>query len=518
LGLNQTLIAILFNTTKMKTLYYLIFSLFIVSSCQNKSQHTTDEHDEHEEEVSLKFTDYNSDYELFAEASPMVTGEVSEILAHFTKLADFSALREGTVTASLIIGNKTIHQKLEKPTHPGIYIFQLKPEVAGKGKLTFDIETKDGKYSFAINGIEAFADEHEAIHEADEAIEAHANAITFTKEQSWKIDFATGMPKLEPFGEVIKTTARVQSVQSEELILTAKASGIVQFKTNGLTEGAEISKGKILFTISAESFADNNMNVRYSEAKTNFERAESDYNRKSELIKDQLVSQKELINSKAEYENAKAVFENLKKNFSKGGQNVISAKSGFAKHIYVTNGEYVEAGQPLVTIAENKNLYLKAEVQQKYASALPFIKTATIRSLNNNVVFSLEELNGKVVSFSKNVSDESYLIPVTLQVENRAEILPGSFMEVFLKTESKTDALTVPITALVEEQGSFKVFVQIDPETFEKREIKIGKSDGIKTEVLSGLNPNERIVTRGGILVKLAAVSNSLDPHAGHVH
>ena len=57
-----------------------------------------------------------------------------------------------------------------------------------------------------------------------------------------------------------------------------------------------------------------------------------------------------------------------------------------------------------------------------------------------------------------------------------------------------------------------------NPESFEKREVKIGKTDGTKTEILSGLKPTERIVTRGGILVKLASVSNSLDPHAGHVH
>uniref|UniRef100_UPI003217130D efflux RND transporter periplasmic adaptor subunit n=1 Tax=uncultured Draconibacterium sp. TaxID=1573823 RepID=UPI003217130D len=503
----------------MKKLYYLIFVLFIVSSCQNKKQHEEAEHNEHEHgEVSLKFTNYNADYELFAELTPIVAGEPVEILAHFTKLSDFSALSEGSVTASLSIGTKVIRQKLEQPTRPGIYLFQLQPEVTGQGKLQFDIETDGGKSSVTINGVEVFADDHEAIHEAEEATEEHPNAITFTKEHSWKIDFATGMPRVESFGEIVKTTAKVQSAQSEEVLLTAKAAGIVQFKTNGLTEGTKVLKGRTLFTISADSFADNNMNVRYNEAKTNFEKAEADYKRKSELIKDRLVSQKELIESKATYENAKTRYENLQKNFSNGGQNVISPKSGFAKHIYVTNGQYVEAGQALVSISENKNLYLKAEVQQKYADALPYIKTATIRSLSNNAAFSLEELNGKIVSFSKNVSDESYLIPVILQIENRAEIVPGSFMEVFLNTETKTDALTIPNSALIEEQGSFKVFVQSDPETFEKREIKVGKTDGVKTEVLKGLNPDERIVTKGAILVKLAAVSNSLDPHAGHVH
>jgi RND family efflux transporter MFP subunit len=501
----------------MKTTIILVLSVVIFLSCQNKANQDDSQYHSHDNE-SLKFTEYNSDFELFAEVEPMVAGHTSGILAHITKLSDFKPLTNGTATVSLIIDTKGIRQKLNNPTRPGIYLFQLQPEVTGKGRLLIEVETPEGKSSFTIHGIEVYTDEHDAIHAAEKTVTDDPNTITFTKEQSWKIDFATGHSNIEPFGEVIKTTARVQSAQSEEVILTAKANGVVQFKSNNLTEGTAVSKGKMLFSISAESFADNNMNVRFNEAKNNFEKAEADFKRKSDLAKDKLVSQKELLASKAEYENSKLRFENLSNNFNEGGQKVVSSKAGFIKHIYITNGQYVEAGQPLVSITENKNLFLKAEVQQKYAAVLPFIKTANIRSLNNNSVFSLEELNGKVVSYAKNVSDESYLIPVILQVENRAEIVPGSFMELFLITESKTNALTIPNEALIEEQGNFAVLVQLTPEVFDKREIKIGETDGSKTEVLSGLKPTDRIVTRGGILVKLAAITNSLDPHAGHVH
>jgi len=504
----------------VKTFISAVIAVFIFTACHNHDDaHTEDPDLDHDHEnVSILFSQYNNNYELFAECNPMVAGEEVEILAHFTHLSDFKPLLDGAVTVNLLIGTEKISQKQNKPLHPGIYSFQLQPESAGKGQLVFDIETQNGKSSFTINDIEVFADEHEAIHEAEENTEVHPNAITFTKEQSWKIDFATDLPKVEPFGEVIKTTARVQSAQSEEIILTAKASGIVQFKNNNLTEGASVSRGKVLFSVSAESLVENNMNVRYIEAKNNYEKAEADYKRKSQLAKDKLVSQNELQDSKAEYENSRIRFENLNKNFNKSGQDITSSNRGFVKHIYISNGEYVEAGQPLVSITENRNLFLKAEVQQKYANALPYIKTANIHSMNDNAVYSLEELNGKVISYAKNVSDESFLIPVTLQVENRAGIFPGSFMELFIVTESKKDALTVPNNALVEEQGNFAVFVQLNPESFEKREVKTGKTDGMRTEILSGLNPDDRIVTKGSILVKLAAVSNSLDPHAGHVH
>ncbi len=513
-----------------RAILFLIITTYIFAACKNNGNtshnhedehqhevHDEDEHDHEHEAVNFQLTQYNSDLELFVDLEPFIAGHTSKFLAHITKLTDFKPLQKGTVTANLIVGDKKISQKLEKPTRDGIYIFQLQPETKGVGKLVFNIQTTDTTYTVTINNVEVFTDEHDAMHKAEKTKINSPNAITFTKEQSWKINFATRKPQTEPFGEVIKTVAHVQSAQGEEIILTAKTDGIVTFRKNILTEGMPVSPNTILCTVSGEAFADNNPQVRLNEAKNNFEKAEADYKRKSELAKDKIVSEKELLDSKNEYENAAIIYQNLKKNFGEGGQNISSPVNGFIKHIYISDKQFVEAGAPLLIITQNKNLYLKAEVQQKYAGSLPFVFSATIKTAENKV-YSLEELNGKIVSFSKNVSDESYLIPVTLQIENREGIVPGSFIEINLKTKTNKAALTVPNTALIEEQGNYSVFVQLTPEKFEKREITIGNSDGIKTEILSGISSGDRIVTRGAVLVKLAAVSNSLDPHAGHIH
>ncbi|MBC8319158.1 MAG: efflux RND transporter periplasmic adaptor subunit, partial [Bacteroidetes bacterium] len=93
-----------------------------------------------------------------------------------------------------------------------------------------------------------------------------------------------------------------------------------------------------------------------------------------------------------------------------------------------------------------------------------------------------------------------------------------SFVEIYLKTLTNSEALTVPNTALLEDQGSYFVYVQTTPELFEKREVKIGVTDGLKTEIIKGIAYNERIVTKGAILIKLAQATGTLDAHSGHVH
>ena len=96
--------------------------------------------------------------------------------------------------------------------------------------------------------------------------------------------------------------------------------------------------------------------------------------------------------------------------------------------------------------------------------------------------------------------------------------MPGSFVEVYIKTTRDGNSLVVPNSAIVEEMGNHFVFAQLTPEFFEKREVQLGVTDGMRTEILSGIKAGERIVTKGAVMVKLAQATGTLDAHSGHVH
>jgi multidrug efflux pump subunit AcrA (membrane-fusion protein) len=102
-------------------------------------------------------------------------------------------------------------------------------------------------------------------------------------------------------------------------------------------------------------------------------------------------------------------------------------------------------------------------------------------------------------------------------MEGRPELLPGSFVEVFLKTAPINDALVIPVSALIEEQGVFYAFVQTEGESFQKRELKLGANDGQRVQVLTGVSEGERVVTKGGYQIKLSQASGTLPAH-GHEH
>ncbi len=493
------------------------FAAMAVSACHY--DHSHDEAvTEAREEVKFQFTAYSSQFELFAEADPFIAGEPANVLSHFSTLPDFQAVESGIITLVLEAGGEEIRQTLEKPTRKGIYSFDIKPVISGQGRIKFEIANEMGDFEVIVPEVKVFPNDEEALATAQQKEISHTNTTVFTKEESWKIDFSTGHPEIRPFGQVIRTTGLLEPAPGSEAVITAKTAGIVSFSENTPMEGLEVRAGQTLIYISGSGFADENFSVRYAEAKNNYEKAKADLDRSEILAEDKIIAEKDLLSVRNEYENARAVFENLSRNFNASGQVVNSPVNGFIRDIQVKSGSYVTAGEALLTVFNDNDLVISAEVPQKYATLLGLIQTANIRNPQEDKTWTLEELGGEVLSYGKSTKPDSYLVPIRIGIRNTRALFPGSIVELFLQTVSDTAALTVPMSALLEEQGKYFVWVQVTPELFEKREITPGKTDGLHTEILGRLSITDRIVTRGALMVKLAQATGTLDAHSGHVH
>lgn len=482
--------------------------------------HEAHKDEEHHHEHGEQLTAYNAQYELFAEVGNLVVGEECDVLAHITRLSDFKPLDSVKVTMILQVGNHRQSVALNAPAQAGKYAFEVTPEEAGCGSLLFEIAFADSVSRIGFGHVHVLQDaahEHEHEHEHEHG-RVPAGAITFTKEQSWKMDFATEECHFQNFGSVITTTARIEPSQGDERQAVAKASGVVVFDNPLLVEGSEVRAGQRLFTIESSGLADNNMGVRFQEAAAHYRNALSEYERKQSLAADKIVSQADLERSRRDYETAKATYDNLKSNFSQKGATVSAPISGYVKRIGVRNGGYVDAGQTVVTIVQNRDLMVRAEVSPRYYAQLQKIRDAKIALPNGGRCYSIADLGGGLVSYGKGTDDANPLLPVIFRFRNTVDVVPGTFVTLHICTASDDSVLTVANGGLVEEMGNYFVFVQINPELFEKRMVQIGSSDGVRTVVTAGLKDGERVVSRGATMVKLAQGAGALDPHAGHVH
>jgi len=494
----------------------LFLALFLSLSVWGCRQNKADTSSQKEELESLAYTLYTDKTELFVEFKPLVVGAESKFAAHFTKLGDvFKPLTEGKITVSLIVEEKGLRNSVNEASSPGIFRLALSPVKAGKGHLVFDIVTSEYTDKIVVNDITVYPDTKTAL--ADQKEEAPSGEISYLKEQAWKVEFANSPVTIGTYHQSIKASGTLLGATGDEVTVVANAPGVVKFAGKQNAVGVRVGAGQTLFTVSAGGAIDNNLDVAIRTARSELAKASEDYRRASELIKDQLITRSEFSEARLRYQNAQTQLSSLSKNYGAGGRRISAPISGFIKNLMITEGAFVETGQPLAVIGKNQKLLLKADVSQGYFSQLGQVKEANfLTAATGERLFNTRELNGKLLSVGQTAAGSPY-VSVTFEINNPGNLVSGSVADVFLKSSPVANAISIPKTSLIEEQGTFYVYVQTAGESFQKREVTLGSPDGERALILTGLKEGERVVTKGANQIKLATMSGAVPAH-GHEH
>ena len=350
--------------------------------------------------------------------------------------------------------------------------------------------------------------------EEEHAAEAgHTDEIVISPEKAAAAGIATETVIPGPFSGVIRTGGQILPAINDEKTLVATTDGIISFSGNYL-EGTSVSKSQPVFSILSGNIQDGN---RVGKAKVAYETAKAEYERASRLVDDKIVSQKEFARIREAYENSRMAYEALKPNADGTGVQVEAPFDGFIRTLSVKEGDFVAMGTPVATVTRNRKMLLKADVSQRYYGKLDEITSAKFVTQYGGRATDIRELGGRLVSVGRSTSDSSYYIPVTFEFDNNGSVVPGSFAEVWLLTGRRDNVLSVPVSALTEEQGIHFVYLKLDGSCYRKQEVTLGESDGARTEILSGLEPGDNVVTEGAYNVKLASASNVIPAHT-HNH
>jgi RND family efflux transporter MFP subunit len=357
-------------------------------------------------------------------------------------------------------------------------------------------------------------DDHGHNHEGNEKeAQGHLDEIIFTKLQAEAVGLQTETVIPAAFSQVIKTSGQIQAAQGDEVTVVATSNGIVSFATQSITEGAAVRAGETLVYISAKKLLEGDPAAK---AKIDYETALKDFQRAESLIKDKIISVKEYDQTRLRYETAKNIYEAQAADVTASGVRVAVPMTGYVKSRLVSEGEYVSVGQPIAVISQNKKLQLRAEVSEIYFKSLKGIKSANFRPAYGDSVYKLDSLNGRLISVGKASGGQSFFIPVTFEFDNVGDIIPGAFAEVYLLSTPQSNVISVPASAITEEQSLHFVYLQLDDEGYKKQEVRLGQSDGTRVQILTGLNKGDKVVTRGVYQVKLAAISSVMPE--GHTH
>lgn len=341
----------------------------------------------------------------------------------------------------------------------------------------------------------------------------HGDAIIFSADQAKAAGMEVENVKSASFNQIIKTGGQIQSAQGDEATLVATSNGIVSFTNPSMVEGSAVKQGESIVTISAKNLLDGDPSAK---VKIAYETAAKEYARAEGLVRDKIISTKEFEQVRMRYETAKSSYEAQASDITSGGVRVKAPIGGYIKNRLVNQGDYVSVGQPIAIISQNRRLQLRAEVSEKYFNVLKSISGANFKTAYGDTVYKLSDLNGRLLSYGKTSSEQSFYIPVTFEFDNIGDMIPGSFTEVFLLASPRQNVLSVPVSALTEEQGLYFVYLKVCKEEYKKQEVNVGPNNGERVEILSGLKEGDQVVVKGVSQVKLAATSSVIPE--GHSH
>ena len=103
-------------------------------------------------------------------------------------------------------------------------------------------------------------------------------------------------------------------------------------------------------------------------------------------------------------------YEAISKNQTKTGVSVTAPLGGYIKNCLVQEGDYVSVGQPLVSITQNRRLFLRADVSEKYYGYLHSIQSANFKTPYDNKVYEPGELKGRLLSYGKASGGTSFFM------------------------------------------------------------------------------------------------------------
>lgn len=353
-------------------------------------------------------------------------------------------------------------------------------------------------------------DAHEAndVEKAEKEENSHEGLIVLSEKQLDQLHVEATSVSPGTFSDVLKVSGEISAMPGSEGTVVARQGGIVKL-TKGISEGATVKAGSVIATISSKGMAGGDPN---ESARVAYDAAKRELERLAPLHKEGIVSTRDYNAALQRLNEAKV----LVGAGSARNSAATALVSGIITAINVTDGSYVETGQPIAAVSSSQSLTLRADVPESQAANIQNITDARFRPSYSDELIDIASVGGHRIS-KGNAGAQSGYIAVYFYLPNSGQnIINGTYCDVYLLGNDRENVIAVPESSISEQQGKYFVYLEVQPGHFRKQPVTLGASDGIRREILSGLNSGDRLVTEGMTYVRLAETSGVVPE--GHTH
>lgn len=164
-------------------------------------------------------------------------------------------------------------------------------------------------------------------------------------------------------------------------------------------------------------------------------------------------------------------------------------------------GQYVkpDAPDPMFLIADLSTLWVLADV---YESNLAGVKVGAPVEISLEA-YPKRTFPARISFINPTVDPATRTVRVRCLVNNQSHLLkPEMFARISIGAVAPRRMPVVPASAVISEGSDAFVFVETAPGRFRKRQVKVGTEQKEQVVIAAGVQPGERVVTKGALLLK----------------
>ncbi|AXI99847.1 membrane fusion protein, multidrug efflux system [Cyclonatronum proteinivorum] len=287
------------------------------------------------------------------------------------------------------------------------------------------------------------------------------------------------------FDDFIRLTGSVEAVS--DAVISAEASGQV---LRIAERGQRVNRNGLI-----ASLDDRMLEANVRAARAGFDFAEETLQRLEPLYADSIVSVQDYRAALTERDARRAQLDQAEKALQDA--EIRAPFSGRIEERMVRTGELINPGMPVVRLVNTDRVRIRAGVPERYS--------AEIRE-GSEAIVSLRSYGGgevnSAVTFAGSVIDpDRRTYTVEIEMENPDGLIkPEMVVNLRLKRRAIEDALIIPRTAIIRDEGSENIFVAREENghlVAALTEIRTGTATGSLIEVLEGLQEGDQVIVSG---------------------
>ena len=333
------------------------------------------------------------------------------------------------------------------------------------------------------------------------------NPLEIEVQPDLHLELTVGEPKWQPVAETLSVPGRVEADETRMIRVTSPVGGrIIELN---VVEGQRVEKGQIVATIRSTELTSAQTDLL--KALTEKQQRDRAVTRAKQLLEAGVIGSAELQRREAEATQIDTELSSLRRQLSVLGitdeaiqqlettrvinseTHVVAAGAGMVLDRHVTQGQVVQAAEPLCILADLSSVWLVADVPEEHARALRLGKRvqAEIPALPG------ETFAGNISYISPTVNAETRTILARTDLANPDRRYKPKMLATMLLMGASESRMVVPEGAVVRDGDTENVFLQIGPNKYLFQRVELGEEVPGGRVVLDGLPAGSKIVTDG---------------------